>query len=751
MSNHASVTTQSLPSFAQAFSSSGLGSYGQERDNALPPIQNRPARELNHATSNRSRPGSEEIPGALAGKKRARQDIVNDESNPSSSPRDSPRQVRIKEEHDHSLPEPSPPPLPPSPNKRRRAATLSSAPAHGSGSLTHLDMRLPSTDPLAASTPISPVVRGFTVRDDPAAIEQVRVAASISHQQKALIEQRRGSVAGILSPRAGDGEDRVSGHPKPPPSSRSRRSPTMLAASVSSIRRAAAGSPRVPSPSPLIVPSQNANQIIHSLPPPPISFARNRARQLGARKKAPPSELLISPREAMPAETFAPGIQSAPPGQAAFFARQQPSSGLLPMALPRLPALPPTTAAAADLGRRGIVPPTPTRLAAQLGRAPAPPTSNLTAPSNRSPPAASVPISASAQSLVPPTPTLALAAFQQQQHLRLAQQQRAPATSTASTFAQAAAQPAQGSGPSASHAVLADKAAFLAPFEVFFDALTDARTLKNWLAEQLQRSQGLSRQQETMLKAQDDAAKRVDSIAKQYEDTARRQEETLRRMESQLAYQESLLRQQDELAERRVRDAVRPLQLRIDILEGRSPHASPPLPGPGPGSSSSAGMLAPPARNGIPASDSSSGYTFPARHSPEIDARRTSSARLEAGAGPASASSSPALSHKQHHALRPPMAARARSQGRVSRGVEKERGGGGGGVSGEQEHGGDSRPAIRRATSSLGSGARLIKGAPGAGEAVEADSDGGGRQGGAGKFGKQDLKEVEGETAMDES
>jgi len=47
-----------------------------------------------------------------------------------------------------------------------------------------------------------------------------------------------------------------------------------------------------------------------------------------------------------------------------------------------------------------------------------------------------------------------------------------------------------------------DKSAFLAPFEVFYDALNDSKQLKNWLSEQLQKSnslmQMLAQQQEKM-------------------------------------------------------------------------------------------------------------------------------------------------------------------------------------------------------------------------------------------------------------
>ncbi|KAG6875441.1 hypothetical protein C0993_009249 [Termitomyces sp. T159_Od127] len=108
------------------------------------------------------------------------------------------------------------------------------------------------------------------------------------------------------------------------------------------------------------------------------------------------------------------------------------------MALPRLPA----ALAGPDTRRvASAVPPTPTALARHR---PAP---------RRSPAAASVPIAATR---VPPTPALAQT----------------------------------------------DKAAFLAPFELFYDALNDSRQLKAWLADQLQRSNAvvhaLTQQQDSL-------------------------------------------------------------------------------------------------------------------------------------------------------------------------------------------------------------------------------------------------------------
>ncbi|KAJ8520860.1 hypothetical protein ONZ45_g2375 [Pleurotus djamor] len=491
--NHASVAAhvpQSLPPFSQAFSNTNLSNISSS-GNALPPIQ--PGAPVNDgkrvgSPPDHSRPPSEEAPGArVAGKKRTRADITSpDRDDDHEDPeRKSPRTVQIKEEQvqdslesststlSRRLPEsvssPSPASLQPSPSKRRRATTLSGAP-HALSLNLNTDIR-PISDQ-ANSTPISPVVRGFTVmRDDPAAIEQVRSSITISQQQKALIEQRRGSVAGIVSPVVTrgtppsypSGEDRTI--PKSSAPSRRRSPGPVLNTSVT--RRGTlsqgsfppGGTNRPPSPPPVIVPSQQPHQghpSAHTLPPPPISFARRRAGLLGAGKKKP-ADIVISPREAHTKEQFAPSIHSAPPipqagGQAALY------SGRFPMTLPRLPSV-----IGNEPGRRvgsGVVPPTPTRLAMQqrASTSSGPTVHPISGPPGRSPPVPQVPISST---LVPPTPSTL----------------HHPGYS-------------------------GDKAAFLAPFEVFYDALNDSKQLKNWLGEQLARSntlmQSLSQQQERL-------------------------------------------------------------------------------------------------------------------------------------------------------------------------------------------------------------------------------------------------------------
>jgi hypothetical protein len=128
------------------------------------------------------------------------------------------------------------------------------------------------------------------------------------------------------------------------------------------------------------------------------------------------------------------------------------------MALPRLP---PVLKEGGERRMGGKVPPTPTRLAA--GAQNIRPISSIAQQHHhqphhpqlgRSPPGPSIPI---ASTLVPPTPS------------------------------------------SLQHpGYTGDKTAFLAPFEVFYDALNDSKKLKGWLGDQLARSNTLLSQQENM-------------------------------------------------------------------------------------------------------------------------------------------------------------------------------------------------------------------------------------------------------------
>ncbi|KAF9077563.1 hypothetical protein BDP27DRAFT_1282489 [Rhodocollybia butyracea] len=453
-----SVIPPSLPSFAQTFSSNSLGPYGPD-DNSLPPIQARAT------TNDSSRVGhspmpllsrrSDEDTSRLAGRKRTHAETSssrNEDSQPNSN-RNSPGLARVKEEpeQDMLVPTPSPPnssenkihdtsgaPAPSSlnPPPKKRRVTISGAPA------LNTDVRIVPDQ--ANSTPISPVVIGFTIqRDNPTEVEQIRSSLSVKQQQQALIEQRRGSTAGVMSPAVASGSSAAQGEKSLRPV---RRSPN---SGIGNRRHTVVNRPpSPPHPPATAVPS-------HSLPPPPISFAR----RLGKKR---PADILISPRDAHTPEQFAPSIQSAPPIPHAGQQSNGPAVRFT-MALPRLPSV----MGPGDNVRRtvgGNVPPTPTRFSAQ--RMPASQGSHpIPGISGRSPPNASVAI---ASMLVPPTPSAL-------QH---------PGYS-------------------------GEKSSFLAPFESFYDALNDSKQLKTWLGEQMQRSKVLI---QSLTQQQDKIHEVVDSL-----------------------------------------------------------------------------------------------------------------------------------------------------------------------------------------------------------------------------------------------
>ena len=158
-----------------------------------------------------------------------------------------PRSRIIKEEQDYDQLEPSPPPHPssvtrsksnhtprhepanvppvssgapppslvrPPTNTKRRRITVSTGegaqqPSINTANLEPAGLQTPGgpshphvhTGP---STPISPVVMGLSFqRDNPEALEQVRAMLSVKQKQKALIESRRGSAAGLPDGRRG--------------------------------------------------------------------------------------------------------------------------------------------------------------------------------------------------------------------------------------------------------------------------------------------------------------------------------------------------------------------------------------------------------------------------------------------------------------------------------------------------------------------------------------------------------------------
>ncbi|KAF9013446.1 hypothetical protein BDQ17DRAFT_1321283 [Cyathus striatus] len=360
---------------------------------------------------------------------------------PSPDSRMDQRQLQ-QQQHGESTGAPAPSSVAPSPLKKRRV-TVSGAPHP-----LNTDVRPPVDQ--ASSTPISPVVMGFTIqRDNPLAVEQVKSMITVKHKQKALIEQRRGSAAGIVSGSSSSAASAAAAQRS------SRRSPNMGTGVRRPTNTQGSGPARPPSPNPAVGSSQQPIQVpttatgAHSLPPPPISFARRRAAAFGGKKK--PADIVISPRDAHAPDQFAPSIQSAPPVQSSFY------TGRFPMALPRLPS----AMGGGDNVRRvaSNVPPTPTRLSMLASSSSSSTSQPIPGISTRSPPAASVPIAHNTR--VPPTPSSL-------HH------------------------------PNYSN----DKSAFLAPFEMFYDALNDSKQLKNWLGEQLQRTntlmQTLTQQQEKL-------------------------------------------------------------------------------------------------------------------------------------------------------------------------------------------------------------------------------------------------------------
>ncbi|KLO14806.1 hypothetical protein SCHPADRAFT_996318 [Schizopora paradoxa] len=267
--------------------------------------------------------------------------------------------------------------------------------------------------------------------------------------------------------------------------------------------------------------SQGLTALANALPPPPTSFAMRRAGQLGGRGNKPADIVVVSPRDtetstnsasirktpsqlalnsanaqAQPALVksplqvpsqqsirsrsnylaLQPSIQSAPavprPGQTA---------GRFPMTIPSLPGLPTiSNQSQAQAGKvvaasgpvppsagprrviPGHVPPTPTRLSMQRAQGTTTETANvrLSQPTNAS----------LALPMMPKTPATSFHAA------------KAPAVAGSSSGQGLTANTVGTHGPTA-----AEKQAFLAPFEQFYDALADARTLKCWFGEQLTR------------------------------------------------------------------------------------------------------------------------------------------------------------------------------------------------------------------------------------------------------------------------
>ncbi|KAH9933256.1 uncharacterized protein BXZ73DRAFT_101216, partial [Epithele typhae] len=454
---------QSLPSFAQAFGAPSLSRL-TDANNALPPIHDR-----HESMNDRDR----------SNKKRSRADDPKHADDSASNPdeRRSPRIVRIKEEAEYeSLPSPTARNAPSAPHDdahKKRRVTIS-----GISHPINTDVRTPASD---AAKSISPVVMGLPIpRDDAAAIEQVRSMLTIKQQQKELIQQRRGSTAGILSVAPPTVSVNVVNAPPPPPDGpqppkqnpttrAGGRSPKPNAGAIAPRRSIVGGTPlanRAHSPLARVPAHPDTSRSNLRLPPhmrarvhtsprtrtrcprrPSVSLAAGRPARSGGKGK--PADITISPRDAN-MDRLQPSVQSAPPIPRAGLNQGNTSKHTPGYDQPR-----PAHAHPACMARN----PHPTT----AGPSTAAGTHHLgvgsisaTATVGRSPPTTTVPI---ATTLVPPTPS----AFARPQYA-------------------------------------SEKSAFLAPFEAFYDALADARTLKGWLHEQLQKSaaltQALQRQQE---------------------------------------------------------------------------------------------------------------------------------------------------------------------------------------------------------------------------------------------------------------
>ncbi|KAH0831917.1 hypothetical protein J3R83DRAFT_12800 [Lanmaoa asiatica] len=367
--------------------------------------------------------------------------------------RQSPIPVRIKEEdrddsqsppqHDQlSRDSSAPPGMQPLSKKRR--VTVSGASIRSSG------------------TPI-PVSPTLPIPDDPLPRDQPRPMLVKQHP-KTLVDQRRGSISAVMS--STGQSPMVSGSllSTSPPGDQlatsklsriGRISPTAVVNrcagnAVASGSQPTASSVRPLTPPPLIVSNQQ---------PPTLTSSQNPAesapkpQQPTAAHSLPPPPISFARRRAAqsggrkkkPADILISPRGTGPSDPLAPVIQSAPpvaDPGRFPMAIPRLPLV----LNNAQTTRRvaGNVPPTPTRFSLQG-------TACAFDQLHR----------AGASTLVPPTP----------------------------------------------HALhhpgyTGDKSAFLAPFEVFYDALNDSKQLKSWLSDQLQKSNvlmtSLKQQQEKM-------------------------------------------------------------------------------------------------------------------------------------------------------------------------------------------------------------------------------------------------------------
>ncbi|KAF8587570.1 hypothetical protein K439DRAFT_809634 [Ramaria rubella] len=349
-------------------------------------------------------------------------------------------------------------------------------------------------------SPVSPVVAAFTVpSSDQGALDQVRATISIKQKQKEMIEQRRGSAAGLL--------------PSPPSAAPSPRPGPLVR------RQSGPNANSAPSTSPQQQHSQPSSQTTQphhysppqqSLPAPNNSFSSGRRRRgtlqmnghhsLSSESSRPPTQVQPQPSR-LPAPILTPAASASTPTSHSFTQPPPPQSQLL-----RTPAIAKSTTTRA-------APPKPLTLAPHsrhleplvhsapvIGgfgpvRVPELPPIPITPGGRRvsmgiggsglglgGGSGASVAIAksggmrtagfglglgrvvvTSGASAVPPTPAYA----------SLASQQQRP-------------------GGSTSHDDGGDgKTGFLQLFENFYDSLADSRLLKGWLQEQLAKSSAL--------------------------------------------------------------------------------------------------------------------------------------------------------------------------------------------------------------------------------------------------------------------
>jgi hypothetical protein len=270
-------------------------------------------------------------------------------------------------------------------------------------------------------------------------------------------------------PGSNEGNNTANGQPNPPRKKRKTGTPSSTAQLTPKATDSAKRTPEPPkasTPGRQVASQKQSNGIgLQTLPAPP-SFANRRNMIAATTRKGAPTELTLTPN-AHNMRAIHPTIHSAP---------AVPASRLR---LHQMQALgPPPTA-------KGV-PPAPVNAATVSIRRTAPkmsagPTPGPSAPSiPRALPSASVG-GGFKSNILPPTPTPTSSSFNPALPL---------VPPTPSSLRHNIGQPPRHPPPPASpahsaHPMAALKTAFMAPFESFFETLSDAQALKGWLQEQL--------------------------------------------------------------------------------------------------------------------------------------------------------------------------------------------------------------------------------------------------------------------------